>query len=165
MIIKKSITCLTLSLFFASTHAWTRHQPNNPKGCLNQGFEFKDSFTTIKPAKANSIFLLTNISKYPIQLQLHGQPKALYPKKMTSELYPRRWTSLSTMDAPQLQLSCQHVSEHGVVEIIDCASALHICQYTKVKFGEHNAGTYWVIQNKPRETIVSATITKGILLR
>lgn len=114
--------------------------------------------------KDANVFMLANMSHRPLYLESvidHDNPISV---KSVTVIKPYRWSSFS-LDQDRIEFTCKSVrGQHS--KAISCAKALHICQYSRTKYGGHNKGTYWIVENVyGRKAIVHHTIRAGILLR
>ena len=134
-----------------------------PKGCRAQGFAFENERLSLAPtneAEMNqSLYLIYNNSKRALTLRAHEKQYELLGMDWKMGLEPHTWSSFA-LNKVHLEFTCQ-TDEHTT----DCEQFLEVCEYNRAVFGDAIYGSYWVVTNKPLETIVQRSIKNGILLR
>ena len=79
-----------------------------------------------------------------------------------ARLNKNMWATIAISEE-NMNFNCNHISK-GQIKLINCANAIRICQYPRVKFTLSNLGTYWIAKNKTLRNSMSKAIKKGILL-
>lgn len=156
-LIKKSLSCLTLTLLVPSfAFAF-------PNGCENTGFGFDDPYVLLNDSDHQSFFLIQNHSNSTIELQRVETGDTFMSPKLQSKLNPGKWSALAS-DIQNMYFMCLSNLDDKPTRI-NCREVLTICQYPRVKFALSNMGSYWASTNKPQEQVIHESIKKGILLR
>jgi len=157
---KKLITVFAISLSCISMAKASAF----PRGCESSGFVFKNGYLVLNEAGKQSFYMLHNRSKQQIEMEHYEpDPDAFMSPKLESKLLSSRWSAFAS-DVQNMVFQC--FAMHGeVLNAVDCANFLEVCQYPRVKFALSNQGNYWVSTNKDQKQVISEATKKGIFLR
>jgi hypothetical protein len=138
-----------------------------PKGCMNEGFEFKYNMTYLHPSQAgnyDSVYFFFNDSNQAINLLQAKKVGEYHVTELNNRIHARQWGVYST-DEDNVKFICTTSSSkfrHG--DIVDCEKHLKICEFSDVLYGLNNRGNFWMVNSTSRNSAVRGAIRYGVLL-
>lgn len=138
-----------------------------PLGCKNVGFSYQNKNLILKPVvegdSKQTVYFIHNISGHTVQLVSVNPSDDLYAVSYKTVIDGGLWAAFA-IDYPQRQFTCSSFVNGGTP--VDCSTALDICEYPCVVFGEHNGGNYFPSENRNMvDTIYQVNRGTGILLK
>lgn len=156
-----------MAFIFSST-AIAAKKRKFPPGCTPTGFSFKYHVLMLHPhaaGKQQSLFFVHNKTLKSVRLFQMRSGDEPYIMHLNNTIKPNQWGVFST-DEELVKFICalpEKKSKFGTV--INCKSALELCEYVNVKFSASTHGNYWSVGSNSRRGAINNVIHQGILLK
>ena len=167
MTILKKLCLLSLTVALAS-NAYARLKPLElPRGCHDDGYDYHHKALTLLPAKAgnnDSVYFVYNRSDSTINLYQLKAANEHMGLNINNKIRPYSWGVYSS-DESLVRFACTKPSalyDHG--KLVDCKSALKVCEYIHVKYGLNNRGNYWMSRSSSKNSALRRVNRIGVLL-
>ncbi len=144
----------------------------NPLGCVHSGYETSLQVLRLYPGTGEelerdhqSLYFMLNRGDKPLKMYQMQKDDSTTTLPLNHVISPHQWAVLATGE-PELRYICavdDGKSSYGTV--VDCAKAVKVCQFARVKFGLNNRGNYWVVQSNTRGGAVQEVVRYGIIPR
>jgi hypothetical protein len=159
---------LSMALFISTIALAANALPKNfPKGCRPVGFTYEAGKLVLTPVSSSdniqTVYLIHNNSAHPIKFTAEKIPGQDFVPQYINTIEAEQWSAFS-MSNHRLQFMCE-AGDGDSNAPTDCAQSIHICQYPRAKFADHNSGTYWLKSAMTLQEMVQAIADDGILLR
>lgn len=162
------IGALMLGACFLCTSPKAEEKENNnfPLGCHNVGYYYKLNSVALKPDSVNarqSLYFFFNSEKVPLNLYQMRDGDSQYSMHYNHLINPQQWAAFAT-DAREMKFICtvpDANSPYG--KIVDCSSAVKICEFDAVRFGLNNRGNVWVVHSNTKNGALSGVVHYGIV--
>lgn len=138
-----------------------------PRGCEQTGYSFLDYHLDLKPVVEQgdqTLYLFRNTLEKKIYMKYIEMSNAFMVPDWHTELSSDHWAAFAT-DKKQLYFECSIIDDKEQKTPVSCKEVLHICEYSRAKFAEHNRGNYWIATDETLDDVVNKAINNGILLR
>lgn len=149
-----------------------------PRGCEVKGFSYDGRFLVVNETGGQTLFLIQNRDKKPIELRRVENPNVFMSPPLIARLEAEHWGAFAS-DIQALSFECllgpspagdgttnsESQDAKKTPTFVDCREVLDVCEYPRVKFALSNMGNYWVSVNKTQHQVIQDTAGKGILLR
>ena len=137
-----------------------------PLGCRDVGYEFTMKLLHLKPGEVgerNSMYFIHNKLGQKLTLYQLRNDETARSMFLNHIIYPDQWGVLS-VNEKSMKFACA-VKNQGKKygELVDCATAVKVCEYNNVKFGLNNRGNYWIVGSNTRNGAVRAVVRYGII--
>ena len=147
-------------------YAEDKDDSRNPIGCRDVGYNFDMKtviFDPAGPVGAQSMYFIFNILNEKVTLfQMHGNESShnLYLNHRITE---KKWAALSMTEKP-VRFICTVPDENSRYgKIVDCGESIKICQFTKVRYGMNNKGSYWLVNSNTKNGALREVVRYGII--
>ncbi len=145
----------------------TKHKFRFPVGCVNVGYQFDLYNVVLKPSSAYSkqtIYFIRNKSNKSVYLHESVKHNKGYLVYTNGQVSQKRWSVLAVAKS-NMKFTCttydKRKHEHRV---INCKTALDICEFPRAHFGSNHRGTYWLIFNESKKEAMRIAKVYGIWL-
>lgn len=165
MLLLLTITYDTFAMAKSKTKSVIREFP---RSCIPVGYSYQYRMLILEPKSEEhqqTLYMIHNISNKAVTLRQATDGDDFYVMHLKHTIKGNTWAALAT-DFKKSKHICTTEKkglEYG--EIIDCKSALKICEYTRSKFGSNHRGNYWLASGLPQKALVRKVIRHGILLQ
>ncbi len=167
-IITLNKVCLVILSIVISANVYARLKPLQlPRGCHDEGYDFYHKTLTLLPSKAgnnDSVYFVYNKTGTTVNLYQLKTASEHMGLNINNKIRPYSWGVYSS-DESLVRFACSKPSatyNHG--QLVDCQSALKVCEYTHVKYGLNNRGNYWMSRSSSKNSALRRVNRIGVLL-
>lgn len=163
---KKNLLTLILLIGCNNLFAEEKENTKNPIGCRDAGYVFNLKTLKLMPSEVGalqSLYVVFNKSNQAInlfQMRRDDSSRSMYLNHLING---RQWAILSTNE-PSVNYICSLTEENSPYgSVVDCQDHLQVCEYTTVKYGLNNQGSYWLVNSSSKNEAVRAIVRYGII--
>lgn len=170
---KKCIACLlggalAIGYFLPVYAARADDEQKPPLGCRDVGYSFHLKvlqFLSANAGERNSLYFIRNKKNEVVHLyQMRGEDSAR-STYLNHSIRPNQWAVLSTCEKQLNYICTVNDKKSAYGRVVDCADALQVCEYARVKFGLNNRGNHWIVEGNTRNGAVREVVRYGIIPR
>lgn len=135
-----------------------------PKGCTEQGINYKESdiVLNIGSESNQSLYLFHNKSDKSFWLNHPLGKDPVASAGWASEISAGGWSALAISSGMEnFALTCSIIGDGGV-NYLNCKEVVESCNLENAKFNSENSGSYWVAENKPLQNLIEAIKGRGV---
>ncbi len=160
-------TLLTVGLSSLMVNVCASPLDKLPRGCMNEGYEFKFKMLNLYPPKAgnsDSIYVIYNNYSRPVYL-FQARGKDTYQgNELNGRILPKKY-ALYAGNEDEVKFICTIPNKKYLYgEIVDCQDKLKVCEYSGVLFGMNNRGNYWMVDSAGKGRAIKQSIRHGVIL-
>ena len=157
-------TCLITNICAATD----KKDDKYPLGCKDLGYKFELKILNLLPAEAGekqSLYFIFNKLAQPVNLYQMLKDDSTRSLYLNHVIQTRQWAVLSTSETELKYICTVNDEQVNYGKIVNCADALKVCEYARVKYGMNNHGNYWLVSSNTSGGAVNEVLHYGIIPR
>lgn len=138
----------------------------SPIGCRDVGYKFELEALHLLPGEGGdiqSMYVLHNLLSQPVNLYQMRDEESSRSTFLNHIIGSREWGILSTNEK-RVKFICttpDKKSPYG--RVVDCSQSIKVCEYTNVRYGLNNRGSFWLMNSSTKNGAVNAVVHYGII--
>lgn len=167
---KLCIQAWVMVLIFGSSAGFSamEREDKNPLGCRDLGYKFTLKTLDLVPPQPEgtpSLYFMFNLTSKPILLSQMRAKDNTDAMSINHVIPAQRWAVLA-MDRQHVKYACSVMdgkSTYG--QIVDCAQAIKVCDFARVKYGMNNRGNFWMVSGDSKNGALRNVTYYGVIAR
>ncbi len=139
-----------------------------PNGCTSVGHSYSHYTLDLNldaAGQTHSLYFIYNKSTRTVRFYQMRSDDDGYVMNLNNEIHQFQWGVFAINDHDTKFICTNYDSDYNYGKIIDCETALVVCEYPNVKFAINNYGNYWAVPSSSRSAAIRSVVRQGILLK